>query len=727
MQTVTPWSATAQEDIENSELLLERKILDYTYQFYNTGDSLWIVALLPENGKIAFRTAFAMNSCFEVANLFDDEETIVIILNSRLGSYEVRVNFPDTASPILHYTTAFTANTPLMIPFWPRDIIPLTQNGNVENTHGKIHMEQFGSRSGLIFASITKPQTGSFFYFQNLTSLSEYCEATETESKNTVGGSWPEIGFQLPITDKLPLPAGKAFTISDAYVVLENEIIEETSAICEHFLNNLVKIYKVLEQPRIEYHNWPDIAQKVLKDLQQNKGAWTQTNGNPYLNAYLCDYDTPAESMVQLAVLGPFKEFEKWTGEKHPLYNDIIDGLPAFYDPKINCINRWLPALADKLDQSEEQKKEMVMDSWYLHHPLMNLARLALHGDKIAKKLVLDSIDYVIKVAHHFKYEWPVFYDMETLKIIKKETAPGAGGERDVPGAYAHLMLLLYKLTQEKRYLNEAKKAAKKLAELGVEILYQANNTAFAAGALLELYKITNEKLYLEISYTCLTGLFKNVQLYDCKYGYGKNYTNFFSIFPLNDAPYTAAYEELEVYAALSEYFVQAKNVDILPSLKTLIPEFVKYAVNRIAYYYPPMLPKEMLSEEVKTGEIQADLWVPLEDLYNGWQKSGQVGQEVYGGGMAFGIVPRQYIKIDENFMVFIDYPIAQPTKRGKSITIKMDGDQDMIYNLKIIKVKDHKIQTKVFQNKITLTAFKQNAKLHEYQISGQGFIKIQW
>ena len=727
MQTVTPWSATAQEDIENSELLLERKILDYTYQFYNTGDSLWIVALLPENGKIAFRTAFAMNSCFEVANLFDDEETIVIILNSRLGSYEVRVNFPDTATPILHYTTAFTANTPLMIPFWPRDIIPLTQNGNVENTHGKIHMEQFGSRSGLIFASITKPQTGSFFYFQNLTSLSEYCEATETESKNTVGGSWPEIGFQLPITDKLPLPAGKAFTISDAFVVLENEIIEETSAICEHFLNNLVKIYKVLEQPRIEYHNWPDIAQKVLKDLQQNKGAWTQTNGNPYLNAYLCDYDTPAESMVQLAVLGPFKEFEKWTGEKHPLYNDIINGLPAFYDPKINCINRWLPALADKLDQSEEQKKEMVMDSWYLHHPLMNLARLALHGDKIAKKLVLDSIDYVIKVAHHFKYEWPVFYDMETLKIIKKETAPGAGGERDVPGAYAHLMLLLYKLTQEKRYLNEAKKAAKKLAELGVEILYQANNTAFAAGALLELYKITNEKLYLEISYTCLTGLFKNVQLYDCKYGYGKNYTNFFSIFPLNDAPYTAAYEELEVYAALSEYFVQAKDVDILPSLKTLIPEFVKYAVNRIAYYYPPMLPKEMLSEEVKTGEIQADLWVPLEDLYNGWQKSGQVGQEVYGGGMAFGIVPRQYIKIDENFMVFIDFPIAQPTKRGKSITIKMDGDQDMIYNLKIIKVKDHKIQTKVFQNKITLTPFKQNAKLHEYQISGQGLIKIQW
>jgi hypothetical protein len=430
--------------------------------------------------------------------------------------------------------------------------------------------------------------------------------------------------------------------------------------------------------------------------------------------------------MVQLAVLTPFKEYEEWIAEKQPVCDDLIKGLPAFYDPKINCINRWLPSMVDKLDKSEEQKKEMVMDSWYLHHPLMNLARLALAGDKTSEKLVLDSIEYVIKVAHHFKYEWPVFYNMETLEIIKEETESGAGGENDVPGSYAHLMLLVFKLTKEERYLNEAKKAAKKLADLGLNILYQANNTAFAAGALLELYKITNEKLYLDLSYTCLTGLFKNIQLYDCRYGFGKNYSNFFSIFPLNDAPYTAAYEELEVYAALSEYMVQAKDVEILPALKTLLPEFIKYAVGRIAYYYPTMLPKEMLSEEVKTGEIQADLWVPLEDLYNGWQQSGQVGQEVYGAGMAFGVVPRQYIKIDEDFLLFIDYP-AQYHKRGKAITIKLDGDKDLCYNLKIIKLNNHKIQMKVFQNNEILKPFNKSAERHEYEISGLGVIKVQW
>ncbi|PBJ15895.1 hypothetical protein [Flavobacterium sp. ACN6] len=725
MHTVTPWSAAAQADIENSEIFLERKIHDYTYQFYNTGDSLWIVAILPNSGKIAFRTAFAMNSCFEINNIFDDEDTIVIVLNSRLGSYEIRVDFPDSLTPILHYTTSFTANIPLMIPFWPRDIIPLTKNGSVENTAGKIHMEQFGSRSGLLFVSVTKPQTGSLFYFQNLTSLSAYCEATQTESKNTVGGSWPEIGFQLPVTDKEPLPSGRPFILSDAYVVLDTEIVEKTSLVCEHFLNNLVKIYRVLQQPAIEYHNWPDIAQQVITDLTYNKGAWTQKNGNAYLNAYLCDYDTPAESMVQLAVLTPFKEFEKWSGEKQPLCDALTNGLPAFYDSKINCINRWLPALADTLDHSEEHKKEMVMDSWYLHHPLMNLARLSLQGDKIAEKLLLDSIDYVIKTAHHFKYSWPVFYDMQTLEIIKKETAPGAGGERDVPGAYAHLMLLVFKLTKEKRYLSEAEKAAKKLADLGINILYQANNTAFAAGALLELYKITHKKLYLDLSNTCLTGLFKNVQLYDCRYGFGQNYTNFFSIFPLNDAPYTAAYEELEVYAALSEYLNQAKDVEILPAVKTLLPEFIKYAVNRIAYYYPPKLPKEMLSKEVKTGELQADLWIPLEDLYNGWEHSGQVGQEVYGAGMAFGVVSRQYIKINDDFMLFIDYP-HHYTKRGKTINIHLNGDKTMYCNLKILKLGTPAVKMKVFQDSELLKPFKKSTKMQEYRIAGNGTVKIE-
>lgn len=430
--------------------------------------------------------------------------------------------------------------------------------------------------------------------------------------------------------------------------------------------------------------------------------------------------------MVQLAVLTPFHEYEKWNGTQGNLYDDLLQGLSAFYDKQINSINRWLPELEEDLDKSEEQKKEKVMDSWYLHHPLMNLARLALQGDKTARKLVLDSIEYVVKVAHHFKYEWPVFYKMETLEVAKEETAEGEGGENDVAGSYAHLMLLVFKLTKEKRYLAEAEKGASKLAEWGTNVFYQANNTAFSAGALLELYKLTNNKIYLETSYACLAGLFSNMQIWDCQYGNGKNYKNFFSIFPLKDAPYTAAYEEMEVYAALSEYLIQAKDLEILPSLRILIPEFVKYAVNRIACYYPALLPEDMLSGEVKTGEIQPNLWVPLEDLYTGWQASGQVGQEVYGAGLAFGIVPRQYIKLGDDFLIFIDYPLTRITRREGTVIITLDGDRHLSCSLKIIKGGNRAIKMEVLHNNKSLQPVEKNADMHQYEIPGQGVVKVQ-
>ena len=88
-------------------------------------------------------------------------------------------------------------------------------------------------------------------------------------------------------------------------------------------------------------------------------------------------------------------------------------------------------------------------------------------------------------------------------------------------------------------------------------------------------------------------------------------------MFPLNDAPYTAAYEEQEVFAAFHNLLLYAEDEDILPSISMLIPEFLRYIVNRAAFYYPPNLPKEMLSEEVKTGQVDHKLWIAIEDIHD--------------------------------------------------------------------------------------------------------------
>ncbi|WP_312336738.1 hypothetical protein [Sphingobacterium sp.] len=431
--------------------------------------------------------------------------------------------------------------------------------------------------------------------------------------------------------------------------------------------------------------------------------------------------------MVQLAVILPLHEYLSWTGEKHSMLQELSDGLTSFYDSSIKSLVRWHPSLKNDLDHSEEQKSEMVMDSWYLHHPLLNLARLALRGDRMAKKLFLDSIDYAIKVARHFNYKWPVFYKMTTLEVLKAETAPGKGGEKDVPGSYAHVMLLAWQLTKEKRFLLEAHRALKSLDGLAFGIFYQANNTAFAAGAFLEMYKVTDDKRYLELSYCCLAGLFKNCQLWDCNYGYGKNFPYFFSVFPLKDAPYTAAYEELEVFAALHHYLEAAAGIAILPSLNILIPEFIKYATGRLAYYYPPLLPEEMIAQKTKTGEIQKDLWVPLEDIHDGWEKSGEVGQEVYGAGLAFGIIPRQYFKVGNlGGTVFINYPISNFRVGKNSITFRLEGSALLRAQMRLLDF-SKEILTKIRVQQKVNSSYKpvNELSIGLYELIGDGIVRI--
>jgi hypothetical protein len=728
---VTPWAATVPEDIESGELLLELLRFGYTFRLVNAGDSIWLAVTWPNANAIAFRLAFGMNSVFDRVDVNNVDEGILVTASTRLAFYRIMLSFPVSDKHIFRYTTTFRIKFPMLIPYWPRDIVPVTKDGRLENTAGKIYARQEGGRSGQLFFSYTRPVTGSVFYFQNLTAMSEYCDVSQTTLVNRVGGQWPEIGFEFPVNKDKPLPANREFVIGDAFVLTSDRIPETAMDVTEQYLDYLAAVYLKAPRPGSAYQDWQEIARKSVCDLYRNKGCWTQTAGIPYLNAYVCDYKTPSEIMVQLAVLLPLIEYLEWAGTSHPLFDDLNKGLAAFYDDRVKSIVRWHPALEDELDKSEEQKREMVMDSWYLHHPLLNLSRLALKGDKIAEKLFLDSIDFAIKVAHHFNYDWPVFYKMTTLEVLKAETEPGKGGEKDVPGSYAHIMLMAWKLTGEKRFWNEAVKAVKKMEKLTFDVFYQANNTAFTATTLLEMYRETGDDYYLKLSYTCLAGIFRNAQLWDCNYGFGKHVPNFFAVFPLKDAPYTAAYEELEVYAALDAYIGLAAELDILPSLKVLLPEFVRYAVGRMPFYYPPMLPEEMITDDVKTGEIKKDLWVPLEDIHDGWEKSGEVGQEVYGAGIGFGVVPRQYRKVPgTDLVIFVDYSIQKfRTAKGK-VTLHVYGSELLTFSLRLLGVPKNSLERYKVEAR-TANAYERIQPVKkgtgEFRIKGNAMVRISW
>lgn len=251
-------------------------------------------------------------------------------------------------------------------------------------------------------------------------------------------------------------------------------------------------------------------------------------------------------------------------------------------------------------------------------------------------------------------------------------------------------MLQAWDLTGDRRFYEEAETAAQSLTQFGFDVFYQANNVAFGAKAVLRLYKETGKQVYLDISQLLIANMFKNMAIWECDYGYGKNFPLFFGLFPLNDAPYMAVYEEQECFAAFQDLLVMAEQAPLSESAKLLLAEYVKYLINRAIFYYPPMLPNEMLAEEPTTGEIDPKLWIALEDIHDGWEKSGSVGQEVYGAGLAFGIVPRHYIIIPgQPFMVFIDYPTSGKVIKDNTLSITVLGDRQFTCRLCIIKTED--------------------------------------
>jgi hypothetical protein len=730
MAALSPWALKAKEALAGPAPvpLFSKKCNGYIFIVQHTAGSLWMTAANGKGVQVAFRLAFSLNDLGNIKKE-EEEQKIKFSFDTSVGNCVVQLEFPENDAAFFHYTTTLTASAPLFIPFWPRDII-VTGTSSA----GNIHVRQQGARSGILYMNCTKSKPGSLMYMQNLSALSEYCEITETSLKDTVGGEWPELGFALPPTNKKPFPAGKPCIISDAFVILDHGTVRNEFEIANLFLTLLARIYIHLPRPETTYCNWLSIADKTLHDLENSSACWLHVNGRQYLNAYVADYATPPEIMVQLAVLLPLMQYSEWSKKETSMTAELQSGLCGFFDEKIGSVVRWLPGMEDQLTGVEEHKKPRIMDSWYLHHPLLNLSRLAIErNDNEAAHLFVLSVEFAIKVAHHFKYNWPVFYNIDTLEVVKEETQPGKGGEKDVAGIYAHVMLQAWQLTKEKRFLNEAKKAAAALKGKGFELFYQANNTAFAAGAMLRLWKETRNKLYLNLSYLCLANIFKNVWLWNGSYGNASHYPTFFAVFPLSDGPYTAVYEEQEVFSAFHDYLEHSEGEDILPAVSVLLPEFIRFMMWRAKSYYPCYLPKKILAEKPRTGEMDQQLWIPVEDLHEGREQSGEVGQEVYGAGFPFALVSSHYIHVrGQSFKLYIDYPISAFQKRRSAISFFVKGDDRLSCRMLLLAGDDK--QLPVFQVKSGLRSDKQEimAKIVpnryvEYQVPGNQKITVNW
>ncbi len=691
-------------------------------------DSVWALIQRPNAGGVALRLAYAPGGCGEIrVRRAHANETLRLTMTSAIGEHCIALRLHDDATPILRVTTAITPRVPLLVQFIPRDLYPLDPADDPANASGNVEAAQRGLNSALLYLRMAEQGFGSLLYFQNLTALNAYFRATDTKPDGVVGGEWPELGYLPPTPPEKgvppldPLPAGKATIVSDALLAFTDNADGDEQVMARRYVTLLGAIYRRIDHPATEYHDWVDRARRTMHDLASSPKATIRHYGYRYVRPY-----TAAEYpdvMVQLSILASIRDHEMWSKEKAAIGAELAAGLGKFYDPKLRTMRRYLPNVGKDKDKD-------AVDSWYLYHPLLNLGRLAADGDKQARRLFLKSIDYAIRTARHFDYHWPIEFKIADFAVITGARNDDGLGQTDVGGLYAYVMLLAFELTDDQRFLKEARAAIDAAAGMRFELNYQANLTAWGACACLRLWRITNEETYLRQSYVYLASFFHNSAMWESEIAHAAHYRNFLGVTALHDAPYMALFECFDSFAAF-ERFLKESGPDLDPAARTLVSQYCRYALDRAWYYFPDALPPDALASEVRNGHIDRNLSFPVEDLYIDGQPAGQVGQEIYGAGAPFVFASRAFHNIaDVPFRLFCDhFLVASERPTEGSLSFQLTGGEDCEAALCVLRTGRARLP------KFTVTSMAgDRVRPHrsqpdriEFRVPAHGRVTLQW
>lgn len=650
-----------------------------------------------------------------------------------VGDYEIAVLFEAEPYPSLRATVRLTTKDTVKLTANTREVM-LTDSRNKPLREGLVFTAQTGPTSGHAFVAA---KDSTVFYIQNLGALAPYSAMTGTSLEATVGVEWPEIGFKLP-TGPQPIAKGSSLLISDLFVRVTSGSESEAKRALD-FIDGLAWAYRATAPLPGPWYDWPAMAARTVRAIGKSKSCVRKIKGVSYLNAYVGSDYKPPESMVQAAVRVALTYYEGWLLKADSLARSLGGNLDPFFLKDLGALARWLPGEKFLREPRGEEEEAERMDSWYLLHTMMNLGELAGMGKEAERKLFLACLDYVVKAARHFDYDWPVFYNRKTFEVLKRETEKGEGGEQDAAGLYAHVMLQAWKLTADRMYLEEAETAAMKLRHLGFGVLYQTNNTVFTAVAMGRLWRETGNGLYKDLSLVCMGSVLSHLWMWEPARP-GHTWKTYMGLPPLHDAPYIAPYEEAEVFASFRTYLEEMAG-EVPESLLELLVEYGRHLLGRARYYLPRELPPDALCREPREGVIDPSLPVPLEDLYPSTSSPGQVGQEVYGAALSLVLATRSsYRWKDVPFLVWCEAPLAgadfevTPRSRSGSLRFRVVGPPAHRYAIRLIPVSHGrgKLRLRISrreadQDPVRVQSKATAQKQRPFDAAGGATIEIEW
>jgi len=480
------------------------------------------------------------------------------------------------------------------------------------------------------------PLRSTILYFANYTALGPYFGRTRSgvtqpnfpypragTKGSLVGVSGGSFGYVPPSGSLGSLPHKKTTVVVSSYLYLEPTIPSAESGIATAYLRALDTARSALVQPSVRAANWQTLAATSAADIAA-PANWVTVNGHRYMRSYVSDTRSAPELLTQAGVLAGLRAYEARSKTSVPFGATLDANLSTFYDPAYGTVMNGLPH-----DPSARG------ESWYFVNNLISLLQLAQTGDGTAKKLLLQSVDAVIKLAHVNRYEFPQNFAYSDFR--------GAGSqvEHDVAGGYAWLMLGLHELTGDAQYLDESEASIAHVAGTGFDLSYETHMSAYTAAAAQRLYTMTRDTRYHGYAVLALANLFHAVRLWDCRYEMckkGAGYHTYMGLNPLPWSDYVAMLEQYEAWLGLQSYMRYAQNE---PAYVTkLVRAFIKYSPRTLQYSLPPLLPSGAASSAA--GEYpfvphnNLRWHIPLEDLREGEVVSGAIGQELYGAGGAF-------------------------------------------------------------------------------------------
>lgn len=478
------------------------------------------------------------------------------------------------------------------------------------------YVQQAPYCAGLAYGYDPLAVQGTLFYFQDFSSINDYLTLQRAAPRECVRMGSAGFGYERPAGGR-PLRQ-EATQISDGWLLLEAGKPANEAAAAERFTAALAEIYDRIQRPPLEETDWDAIARGLLPQLEDERCLAT-VRGEKFFRSYVgVPRLANAEAITQLDVLVGLRRYEAVHGQVSEIDEHLAENLWSFYNLRHNTMVN---------DTPNEGVQEG--DSWYAVHIHLGLARLARMGDGHARTLLLLSLPKLIAFAQQVHYDFPVFFRYTDNSAI-------SGHEYDATGGYLYTMLDAWELTRGQLYLQEALAAAEHLQGHGFEYTYEAHMTAATCAALARLWQITGDRRYLEMSYMPFANLMALSWLWECDYGYASEYRTFFGLSPMAGAGVITPMEQHHSWSYLREYRQIAASA--LPQAVTrLLDGFIAYTPNVMKYALPPFLPAAALV----TGPSVYDSWnvasfyIPLEDLRDGWQRSGSLGQQLYGAGAA--------------------------------------------------------------------------------------------